>query len=145
MDKASEAADIMAQRKGNCAQAVLSVYAEELGLPRETALRLAQGLGAGMGRTGGVCGAVSAAYIVLGLRAGPDGEEPRQRLEKTYADVQAFKSQFEAKHGSVMCPDLLGYNLSKPEELAAARAAGVLQSVCPRLVADAVAILESPA
>ncbi len=143
MDRASEAAAMMAERKMNCAQAVLTSFAGELGLPRVTALGLAQGFGAGMGRTGGVCGAVSAACMVLGLRPYPEVTEARARVEKVYSMVQEFKRNFEALHGSVLCPRLLGYDLSKPEELAQARAQGVLQSVCPRLVADAVTLLET--
>ena len=42
----------------NCAQAVLYAGCDRLPLEKDTALRLACGLGAGMGRKQEVCGAV---------------------------------------------------------------------------------------
>lgn len=54
----------------NCAQAILSTYCEEFGLDRETALQLACGFGAGMGRLQEVCGAVTGAFLLMGLKCG---------------------------------------------------------------------------
>jgi hypothetical protein len=42
----------------NCSQAVISVYAEESGFSQQTALKITQGFGGGMGRTAQTCGAV---------------------------------------------------------------------------------------
>ena len=47
MGKQDEAAAIMAEGRGNCAQAVLAVYAGELGFETAAAFRLAQGRGPG--------------------------------------------------------------------------------------------------
>ncbi len=143
MSRASDAAALVAQGKLNCAQAVLAAFAAELGLPRITALQIAQGFGGGMGRTGGICGAVSASCMVLGLRPNAAPLDSPERREELYRKVQGLKAQFEALHGSVMCPFLLGHDLSKPAERAAARAEGVFQSVCPGLVEDAVTMLEA--
>ena len=54
----------------NCSQAVLSVYAEEFGLCRETALKIACGFGGGMGRMALTCGVVTGAFMVIGLKYG---------------------------------------------------------------------------
>ena len=43
----------------NCAQSVFSVFAEELGMNLETALKVSQGFGGGMCRMREVCGCVS--------------------------------------------------------------------------------------
>jgi len=40
----------------SCSQAILATYGVEFGLERETALKAAAALGAGMGRLGEVCG-----------------------------------------------------------------------------------------
>jgi C_GCAxxG_C_C family probable redox protein len=143
VSRASDAAALVAQSKLNCAQAVLAAFAAELGLPRITALQIAQGFGGGMGRTGGVCGAVSGACMVLGLRPSTAGMDSPEQRDELYRKIQGFKAQFETMHGSVMCPTLLGYDLSQPGERAAARASGVVQSVCPKLVEDAVTMLEA--
>jgi C_GCAxxG_C_C family probable redox protein len=52
----------------NCSQAVLSAFGPEMGLDCETALRVAGMFGAGMGRMGNVCGAVTGAFMVIGLK-----------------------------------------------------------------------------
>jgi C_GCAxxG_C_C family probable redox protein len=43
----------------NCAQAVLDAFRDEAGLDEDLALKIATGLGAGMGRKQEVCGAVT--------------------------------------------------------------------------------------
>jgi C_GCAxxG_C_C family probable redox protein len=141
MSKASQAATLLADSKTNCAQSVLSVFTQELGIDPATALKISLPFGAGMGRTGGMCGAVSAAYMVLGLRAYPD-LTPAERKEKVYSLVKEFNQKFTALHDSVNCSALLGCNLSQPEGLAAARERKLFITACPKFVADAVTILE---
>lgn len=141
MGKPEEAVAIMTEGRGNCAQAVLAVFSEELGIEPPAAFKLAQGLGAGMGRTGGVCGAVSAAIIVIGLKAPPADGSAVQR-ERVYARVQDFTRQFVERHRSINCTELLGYNLGIPGERAEARRLGVTDRVCPAVVASSVTILE---
>jgi C_GCAxxG_C_C family probable redox protein len=142
MDRAKDAYALMATGRMNCAQAVLSTYCEKFGLERGLALRLAQGFGGGMGRTGRTCGAVSGAYMVLGLSQKMSPENPRESIDKTYALIQEFDREFKALHGSSICKDLIGYDLGTPEGLAQAREKKVFTSVCPDFVRDAVKILE---
>jgi len=49
----------------NCAQTVVSVFAGQMGLDLDTAVRVAMAFGGGMGRGGNTCGAVTGAYMVL--------------------------------------------------------------------------------
>ena len=141
MGKQDEAAAIMAEGRGNCAQAVLAVYAGELGLETAAAFRLAQGLGAGMGRTGGLCGAVSAAIMIIGLKTPQEDDFAVQR-EHVYARVQDYTRRFIARHRSINCTELLGYNLGIPPERAEARRQGVTDRVCPAMVTSSIDILE---
>jgi len=84
----------------NCSQAVFAAFADEFGLDEELAKRVACGLGGGVGRMREVCGAVSAAAMVLGMRHGP---------EKTaaYPAIQDFCAKFKAECGSIVCRELL--------------------------------------
>jgi C_GCAxxG_C_C family probable redox protein len=141
-DRAQEAYEIMANRRMNCAQAVFSSFCKEYGLSENLALSLAQGLGGGMAHTGRTCGAVSGAYLALGLAQKTTGEKPREHIDKTYELVAEFDRKFKALHGSLNCTELTGYNLSIPEESAKAREKGVFTAVCPVLVRDSVKILE---
>jgi len=130
-------------RKGfNCSQAVLSVYAEEFGLCRETALKIACGFGGGMGRMALTCGAVTGAFMVIGLKYGNVDANEKEIKEKTYGLVREFTSRFEKRNGSSICRELLGCDISEPEGLRSAKENGLFTSVCPGLVRGAVEILE---
>ena len=51
----------------NCAQAIVSTYADLIGLDDTTAKNVANAFGGGMGNMEGTCGALVGAGIVLGL------------------------------------------------------------------------------
>ncbi len=100
----------------NCAQAVLSAFSDELGLDADTALRLATGFGAGMARLQGVCGAVSGGIIAIGIRHGRGAGEDRTPTEETYRRARELMAQFESRHGTLVCSELLGgCDLNTPE------------------------------
>jgi C_GCAxxG_C_C family probable redox protein len=143
MDKATEAYNLIATGRLNCAQAVLGSFAPELGLEGGLALRLTQGFGSGMGRSGNTCGAATGAFMVLGLAHKIDPANPRESLEKTYALVQEFSWRFVARHGTLVCRELINYDLSRPESLAAARQNQVFVTVCPNFVKSSVEIVEA--
>jgi C_GCAxxG_C_C family probable redox protein len=126
----------------NCSQAVVGEFAEDLGLDLQAACRVACGFGGGMGGTGGTCGTVTGAIMVIGLAAcGPD---PTSLLHRARIDdlVQAFVRQFESKHDSTLCRDLLGCDISSPDGKAQAARLGLFDSRCRTYVKDAVEILE---
>jgi C_GCAxxG_C_C family probable redox protein len=106
------------------------------------ALKVAFGFGAGMGRTDGVCGAVSGACMVIGLRPYDQVTNPERKKEMTYLLVKDFVGRFANINRSVKCTELLRFNLSKPEEFQAARDQNIFSSSCPKFVSDAVLILE---
>lgn len=125
----------------NCSQAVLSSYCEQFGLDCNTALRIATGFGGGM-KIGETCGAVTGAFMVLGLKYGNTTPEDKETKEKTYEMVIEFTNRFKARNGSVICRELLGCDISTPEGSKVAVEKGLFSSVCPRLVQDAAEILE---
>lgn len=124
-----------------CSQSVLSAYAARFDLPLEMAYRLAAAFGAGMARRGEVCGAVTGALMVIGLKAGYTDPQDVDAKASTYQLAEQFMGAFEARHGSLLCRELLGYTLSNPEEYQLARQQGLFESVCPLLVGDSVEIL----
>ena len=143
MSKASEkAADIMHAHRVNCAQSVMSVFAEQMGLDLGTSLRVAMAFGGGMGRGGNTCGAVAGAYMALGLAQTMSPDNPRDTIEATYELVRKFNEKFTAKHGSLLCRELLGCDMSQPGGIEEARDKGLFANLCPNLVHDAVQIAE---
>ncbi len=125
-----------------CSQAVLAAFAADLGLEREAALKLASAFGGGIGRRGEVCGAVSGALMALGLALGHSGNDDASK-DATVELVRGFLERFEAAHGAVTCRTLIGHSLDSLEGRQRARDAGVFQSVCPALVADAARFVSS--
>lgn len=127
------------RNKYNCSQAVLAAFAPDFGLDAETAFRVAQGFGAGMGRMGETCGAVAGAFMVLGLmyeRADPETKE------KVYAMVQQFAREFRRRNGTIACRALLGVDLGTPEGQQEARDQNLFVTRCEKFVIDAAEILE---
>lgn len=91
----------------NCAQAVFGAFCDETGMEFEEAMRLSSSFGGGMGRMREVCGAVSAMFMVAGLRCGyGDAGEDGKKAEH-YARIQALAKEFRERHGSIVCRELL--------------------------------------
>lgn len=125
-----------------CSSAVFSAFSVELGLDDETAKKIACGFGAGISKSGNICGAVSGAVMVIGLKYGKTRMGDNTATDKTRALVQEFLQEFTDRHGSVNCTELLGYNLSDPVEYEKARDMKLFTTKCPDFVRDAAAILE---
>ncbi len=141
MDKADRA--VSSFKEGfNCSQSVLSTYSKLLGLNHEVALKIAQAFGEGMARMGQTCGAVTGAFMVIGLKHGKVKAEDDEAKEKSYEIVREFVKRFKSLHGSIMCKDLLGYNLDNPEEREQAEEKQICETRCPEFVQNAAEILE---
>lgn len=124
----------------SCAQAIFSTYAEDLGMDRLTAMRVSAGFGGGMGRMAQTCGAVTGAFMVLGLKHGGEDGDAR---EKVYQLVREFASRFEARHGSLLCKDLMGCDISTPEGVQTMKEKKLRSGICTGLVREAAEILEA--
>ena len=140
-NKVNEAVEFFQNGKGfNCAQSVFSTYCEDLGLDKETALKLSCGLGGGMGRLGQVCGAVSGAILIIGLKYGKFLSEDRECKGKTYALVHELGKKFAERNQSINCHELSQIDLLCGDEQAIKERTS---QTCHRLVKDAAEILES--
>jgi C_GCAxxG_C_C family probable redox protein len=137
MEKADLASSYFRQGYA-CSQSVLLAFAEEYGLTPALAARIASGFGAGMGRTGRTCGAVSGALMVLGLEFGASGVPDACDKDNAYARARQFLDAFQQQHGTLDCNALLCVDIGTSEGLSEARAQGKFVELCPVLVGDAV-------
>jgi len=126
----------------SCSMAIFSAYAPGLGLDVETAASIASPFGAGISLTGEICGAVSGALMVIGLAQRKEDIRDGPSREEVYELSRRFIAEFSARNGSVMCTDLVGYDLSQEEQYRQAREQKVFSARCPKLVRDAGEILE---
>ncbi len=115
----------------NCAQCILYAFGPGLGLEGEAALKMATGLGGGMGGRGDVCGAVTGGILVLGLKYGRGEQEEKSVAQQAYEKTNELMDAFERVHGSCMCRTLLdGCDLRTPEGMQRFRQDGLHQKVC---------------
>jgi C_GCAxxG_C_C family probable redox protein len=126
----------------NCAQAVFSSFAPAMGLSAKESLKIASGFGAGICYKGEICGAVSGAYMALGLKYGRWQSEDAEAREKTYALMREFDRQFIARNGSLYCNRLLEGDMSTPEGRKKIHESHRFKTHCPRFVKDAAEIAE---
>lgn len=123
----------------SCSQAILMTYGKQYGMDETTAKTIARCFGGGMGRTCQTCGAVTGAFIVLGIKNNDANNQVAK--EKTYAQVQEFTRNFKKKYGDVNCLQLLGCNLGTAEGQDHYKKNNLIQK-CHDIVKDAAIILE---
>jgi C_GCAxxG_C_C family probable redox protein len=121
----------------NCAQSVLLTIFEHWKGNNELIPKIATAFGAGIGRCGSVCGALSGGVMAIGIKYGTNELSLEKRL-KAYELAQRFYKQFEKQHGSVLCRELIGYDLLNSEELEKAKKAKVFEEKCVNFVRKAV-------
>ena len=125
----------------NCSQSVFAAFAPDFGIDEELALKLATSFGGGA-RNGEICGAVSGALMVLGLKYGHFQSDNNQQKSRAYDIAVEFTKRFKEANNSIVCRDLLGYDLTVPEELACIKEKNLFKDICPKLIRSAVEVLE---
>ena len=125
----------------NCTQGVFTAYAVEYGIDEKLALKLATNFGGGA-RKGEMCGAVSGALMVLGLLYGHSESEDHETKARSYALSEEYMNRFIRENGSVVCRELLRYDLSKPEEREKIMEKNLFRTFCPEVIRSAVEILD---
>ncbi len=119
MEKSEQAVDYF-NGGMNCAQSILSAFGPECGLDGETCVSIASPFGGGIGHLQEACGAVTGAVMAIGLRygRGAAGRDARERINDMTRD---FVEKFRAVNGSILCRDLLSFDISTREGLEEAR------------------------
>ena len=116
-----------------CSQAVLGAFCEKYGMDINLAIRVSFGLNSGV-RCADVCGAVSGAVLVIGLKHGDDRVVCNQKTEEY---IKSFREQ----NGSIICRDLLGCDISTPDGKIKAVAENLFKTRCVDMVESAAQIL----
>jgi len=145
MSSKTELAKQYHDRGFNCAQSVLATFSQDYGLGEEAALKISTGFGSGMGRLCEVCGALTGAFMVIGLKHGrviSDGTKYGPNTETTYGLVAEVSRRFKDRNKSIYCRELIGHDLSIPEEREKARQAGLFATTCSKCIQDAVELVE---
>lgn len=99
----------------NCSQSVLLAFCEDFGLEKETALKISEPFGGGMGRMREVCGTVTGMFMVLGLAMGNSDAKDGSTKKNVYKSVQELAEKFKQDNGSIICRELLGLQKANKE------------------------------
>jgi len=142
MSKVKEAVYCFKDEGFSCSQAIFSTYSSQFGFDRETSLKLSQPFGGGMAHMGEICGAVTGAFLLIGLKYGRTRAEDIQARERTYEHMHKFIQKFKAAHGSIQCKSLLGLDISTPQGLKQANEKNLFKTICPAFVQTAAEIIE---
>ena len=126
----------------SCAQSIFSTYAPHYGLDRDKALKISTGFGGGMARCGKTCGAVTGAFMVIGLKNGMGISKDIEAKEKTYQIILEFSNKFQENNGSLICKELLGCDLNTPEGKDYFNQNELFEKKCLHCIKNAAEILE---
>ena len=80
----------------NCAQAVVAVFADEVGLDMDTAMKFGASFGGGLGKMREVCGAVSGMAMVAGMKYGAYEIGDNARKKEHYALIRELADRSSA-------------------------------------------------
>ena len=142
MDHAEKARELFLEGY-NCSQSVFLAFHDLTGLGPSESARIASSFGGGMGRLREVCGAVSGAFMVLGLLRGYDDPKDAEAKAAHYAMLQDFADEFREKHGSIICRDLLSGVKTTPGKRPEERTKDYYESrPCLRYVSDAAGMVD---
>ena len=113
----------------NCAQSVVCAYCDLFGLDEQTAYRVSEAFGLGMGQME-VCGALSGACMLAGLKNSDGLEAVGKTKGSTYKLDRELAQAFRQMNQSVLCRELKGVET------------GVVLRTCDGCVEDAAKVVE---
>ncbi len=128
----------------NCSQSVLSAFAEDFGLSRDSCPRLASPFGSGIARMQETCGAVTGALMAIGLKYGKGENGTEDDKTIAYRQSQFLVNEFKKRNTTICCRQLLdGYDMNSPQEMAKIMELDLYNNYCLKYIQDAVEITET--
>ena len=140
MLKTKKATDFFSQGF-NCAQSVFATFSEKYGLSEELALKIGCGFGGGL-RNGELCGAVTGAVMVISLCYGQSSPIDIDSKILCQNKTKEFTDAYKSKNKSIVCRNLLGYDISTPEGMQKAMDKNLFKTTCVDMICSAVKLLE---
>lgn len=98
-----------------CSQSVLLTFAEHYNLDENTAILLSSTFGGGMGRLREKCGALTGAFMVIGLAYGNKVPSDMETKLNAYKKVKQLNNIIENIYGTTQCGELLKKHATKSQ------------------------------
>ncbi len=118
----------------------MAAYGVKLGIDVEAAMKIGNSFGGGMGLMGGTCGAVTGAFIIIGLKHGQANSEDKESKKKTYELIEKFVREFKSRNDTIICRELIGFDIgskNKPQD-----SGQIISEKCPNYIRDAAELIE---
>ena len=80
--------------------------------------------------------------MALGLKYGHFHMNAPVEKGIAYKKAEEFMNRFISQNGTVVCRELLGYDISKPEEMDKIKELNLFESTCPKMIQCATEIVE---
>lgn len=126
----------------NCSQAVSCVFAEDYGISSDEILKISCGFGGGM-RNCEVCGAVTGAIMVIGMKYGNGKDYSPENKSLCYQKTVEFTKKFTERNKSIICRELLGIDIFKDNGMEKAQERNLFNTTCVKMITDAVELFEA--
>ena len=126
----------------NCTQSVFCAFCEDFGIDFETGLKLSSSFGGGMGKLREVCGAVSAMFMIAGLKYGYTSNNDDEAKAAHYKRIQNLAEKFKEKYGTIICRELLGLDsdgyipAKRTQEYYKTRPCGDIVAYAAKIISD---------
>ncbi len=127
----------------NCAQSILLSFADDLNLDRTTAVNLASGFGAGMGRLQKTCGAVTGSFMVIGLHNSLIISDPEKRIKRTEELIQELEQDFSDQFGLSDCSYMIDADLKTESGKQEFKEKEMKKNICEKCVSACASWLEN--
>lgn len=126
----------------NCAQSVLTAYADHLKFDPQMALSVSAGFGGGIGKMQKTCGAVTGSFMVLGISNSKKHLENIDARNATNEMVQKFTVDFTALHGSLDCKELLNCDFTTEAGEKQFKDLDLKKNICSKCISDSIKLIE---
>ena len=125
----------------DCSQVTCGYGCELMGKDPEEGYKAGACFGGGMFH-GETCGCVTGSLMAIGMKYGHYKMNDEDAKAKMMEVKNEFEEAFVKEHGSLICRDILGYDISTPEGREKIMQEGLLDKLCPKLAVTACEILE---
>lgn len=126
----------------NCSQSIVTTYADHLKFDSDMALSVSAGFGGGIGNMQKTCGAVTGAFMVLGIYNSKLHANNSDAVNATNEMVKRFTHYFDALHGSLDCKSILNCNLSTVEGERQFQDQDLKKNICSKCISDSIKLIE---
>lgn len=126
----------------NCAQTVMSAFADTLQGDGDWAQKIAEGFGKEVGRLRSTCGAATGSFMVLGLLVSEKYSTNTKGKDKIYKLLRRFSNEFTDEYGAIDCKSITNCDLNTEEGRKKALETNVFNKVCKKCVLSSIRIVK---